>query len=632
MEEIQELLSRLESLTAEEMDRLSDLIRTQYQTVAEADPTTENVATLRSLVDAAKNVKAQKESREEAAAAAQAEADALRAEMEALDAPPEERTTLDAHGEGEGEGAEGEGEGEGAGDGEGEGAGAEETDEERAAREAAEAEAAAGGEEGEDADGAEGADTLPIAASGHPESRRGGRVQRMAARSGRARQRPEEPVDEPGRVVVTAGAGLRDLNPGDAIENRSVLASAMCDMLQGLDRDSQPTGRHTVARARWDDAYPAERRLGRDAEINSAKMEAICAPTAVLASGGVCLPVNVDYSVPTWADANRPLRDALPAFQADRGGVRYVSPPDIGVVDLQASASGAGQATRVWTEATDASPSGQTKPVWTVQCGAEQLVYVNAIPTRIQFGNMFGRFAPEQVAANTDVALSSAAREAELELLTLMFAASKQVVPAQYLGATRDILSTVSLLISQYRYSHRIPATATFVAVFPEWAKEVIRADMARELAHDNDGRDVMAITDAQIEAWFAIRGVKQIIWTEDALKAGTYGTGGASIPNQFFPLATAGAAPQWPGQTSNAAFKLAWLLYVEGSYQFLDGGRLDLGVVRDSTLDATNDYETFVEPFEGLAFRGLEVYQVQSTLLPTGGSAGTVAATSYVE
>ncbi len=40
----------------------------------------------------------------------------------------------------------------------------------------------------------------------------------------------------------------------------------------------------------------------------------------------------------------------------------------------------------------------------------------------------------------------------------------------------------------------------------------------------------------------------------------------------------------------------LCWLLYPEGTFQFLDGGRLDLGVCRDSTLDATNDYESFVE------------------------------------
>ena len=69
----------------------------------------------------------------------------------------------------------------------------------------------------------------------------------------------------------------------------------------------------------------------------------------------------------------------------------------------------------------------------------------------------------------------------------------------------------------------------------------------------------------------------------------------------------------------------IGWLLYVEGSFQFFDGGRLDLGVVRDSLLDATNDYETFVEPFETVAFRGIEAYQVQSTVAPTGAKFGDV-------
>jgi hypothetical protein len=39
----------------------------------------------------------------------------------------------------------------------------------------------------------------------------------------------------------------------------------------------------------------------------------------------------------------------------------------------------------------------------------------------------------------------------------------------------------------------------------------------------------------------------------------------------------------------------------------------MGIGVVRDSTLDATNDFEIFVEAFEATAFRGLEAYQVQS-------------------
>ncbi len=155
---------------------------------------------------------------------------------------------------------------------------------------------------------------------------------------------------------------------------------------------------------------------------------------------------------------------------------------------------------------------------------------------------------------------------------------------------------------------------------------------MARELAHDTDGGDRLAVSDEVIDAWFSVRGIN-VVWTLDGLKAGTYGTGGSALSNQFFSLLGSSAPePQWPNQASDGTVQLGWLLYVEGTFQFLDGGRLDLGVVRDSTLDATNDYETFVETFEGLAFRGLEAYQVQSAIKPTGGSAGSVAATSYHE
>jgi hypothetical protein len=310
-----------------------------------------------------------------------------------------------------------------------------------------------------------------------------------------------------------------------------------------------------------------------------------------------------------------------------------VTPPDIGVPTLQGgTASGAGLATGVWTEATDADPSGATKPVWQVACGSPVEVYVDAIPTRVEFGNMQSRFAPEQVAANTEQAIATAAREAELNLLAKMFNYSNQVVPEQYLGATRDLLSSIDLMAAQYRYSHRYPRGISLTAIFPEWAMDVLKADLARELAHDNAGSiNVLAITDAQVEDWFSARNI-EVIWTMDALQAGTYGTGGVAIPNQFFAKLTPGATPQWPGRTSNDAFVLAWLLFITGTYQFLDGGRLDLGVVRDSLLDATNDYETFVETFEGIAMRGNEVYQVQSHLLPTGGSAGSVAVGSYAE
>ena len=461
---------------------------------------------------------------------------------------------------------------------------------------------------------------------------RPGQVSRMAARN-RPAPSPERRTVA-GLPTVFAQQSTGRIAAGTPLTSSADLATLTRDVLAGLDRTAPPTGiggRHVVASARWENAYPAERRLSpSDAQHNTSALDAVCAPRAVLASGGVCLPVNIDLSVPTWAGADRPLRDGLPAFQADRGGLRFVTPPDIGVPSLQGSPSGLGSATEIWTEATDANPAGATKPVYVVQCGTEQLVYVNAIPTRVQFGNMQSRFAPEQIAANTDLAIAVAAREAELELLTLMYNASKQVCPEQFLGATRDILATADLLAQQYRYSHRIPDNVPLTAVFPAWARGVIRADLAREQAHDNAGSvNVLAITDEQIDDWFAARGIN-VIWTLDGLKAGAYGTGGSALANQFFPILTAGDEPQWPNQSSDGSFVVGWLLYVEGTYQFLDGGRLDLGVVRDSTLDATNDYETFVEVFEGVAFRGIEAFQVQSTVKPSGASSAAITGTYH--
>jgi hypothetical protein len=62
--------------------------------------------------------------------------------------------------------------------------------------------------------------------------------------------------------------------------------------------------------------------------------------------------------------------------------------------------------------------------------------------------------------------------------------------------------------------------------------------------------------------------------------------------------------------------------MFAEGSFLFLDGGTLDLGVIRDSTLVGTNDYKMFVETFEGLAFVGVESLKVVSTISINGARA----------
>jgi hypothetical protein len=64
---------------------------------------------------------------------------------------------------------------------------------------------------------------------------------------------------------------------------------------------------------------------------------------------------------------------------------------------------------------------------------------------------------------------------------------------------------------------------------------------------------------------------------------------------------------------------QFVWYLFAEGSFLFLDGGTLDLGVIRDSTLVGTNDYKMFVETFENVALVGVESLQVTSTINVNG-------------
>ena len=219
-----------------------------------------------------------------------------------------------------------------------------------------------------------------------------GHIERMAAGS-RATSGPEVNTSAAQSfygVTVTAASSARGIIAGAPLRNSTELGELMAESLRQMAPDGTPQRRQKlVAKATWE--YPPERQLGIDSEVNSQRIESVCglsAPRvnrqtgALTASGGVCLPTGVAYDVPVFSTAERPLRDGLPGFQATRGGITFMTPPDIGVPSLQGTASGAGLATGIWTEATDASPGSSTKPVWQIACGSPQTVYVDAIPAR----------------------------------------------------------------------------------------------------------------------------------------------------------------------------------------------------------------------------------------------------------
>ena len=87
------------------------------------------------------------------------------------------------------------------------------------------------------------------------------------------------------------------------------------------------------------------------------------------------------------------------------------------------------------------------------------------------------------------------------------------------------------------------------------------------------------------------------------------------------------------PAQASGAlvAFptSVSFPVFPEGSFLYLDGGTLDLGVVRDTTTIAANEYATFVETFESVAFNGCEsLWLTVSNLCISGAAAALVDTT----
>jgi hypothetical protein len=236
---------------------------------------------------------------------------------------------------------------------------------------------------------------------------------------------------------------------------------------------------------------------------------------------------------------------------------------------------------------------------------------------------MEGRFAPEWIEVQTKLSVAAASRIRELNLLTHIDAGSTLTNSFNLLGTSRDLLATVDQVVAYYKDVHRLPDDVSLTAIFPRWARDAMRADLVREIAHDVGSVDTHAVSDAEIDGWLGVRGIKPV-WMLDGRPVKTTGASAYQFPVQTYSKVT-GSNPIPPWIT-----KLVWSLFVEGTFQRLDGGTMDVGVVRDSTLDATNDYELFSEVFEGIAFRGIESLEIISPLLPNGGSAGTIATSSY--
>jgi hypothetical protein len=388
-------------------------------------------------------------------------------------------------------------------------------------------------------------------------------------------------------VAITAGADIPGYTAGSSISSMAEVAEAMAKRLHGLRRVNGGDGeQHIVASVSTQ--FPEERTLNQDAQANWDKVQAVVGPEALVASGGHQAPFEVKYDIFGLGSAVRPVRDSLPRFQADRGGIRYITPP---VLSSYASAVG------VWTAANDSAetPSPSSKLSLTVAAAAETTVSTDAVTLQLQFGNLLSRAYPELIARHNELGLIQHAREAEGNLMAKIGAASTAVTSTSVIGMGRDFLVQLGRAAAAYRARHRLDADAPLRAIIPAWVKDAMAADLTLAAPGDSTLNAY-----AEIDAYIASRGIIATYALDTAAGASAFGA------------QSSGAMVEFPDT-------FIWYIFAEGSFLFLDGGTLDLGVIRDSTLVGTNDYKMFVETFENVALVGVESLQVTSTINVNG-------------
>lgn len=420
---------------------------------------------------------------------------------------------------------------------------------------------------------------------------------------------------------TTAAVGLREALPGEQIDREKLYSAfgSRIEAVMGTRFSTDRPEKYSVATVRAD--YPAERMLTKadtalsvmdkiQAAVKDAQSVHAADNQSALVAAGLCAPLENLYDIEVIGDDDRPVRDALIRFGADRGGIQY-----------RPAVNGVGQTggIGVWTAANDDADPLVAKTCAEIDCPTPTSATVDAIYQCLTFSNMSTRFDPEWMDSIVRAQRVAHARFAENRLLTQLTTASKAVYSTQILGAARDALWTLDHMIAYYRNVHRLRNDVPLRMIAPQWLLNMLRADITYQMV--GDGLQSLALTDVEIVSWFAARNVN-ITWHLDGIDPAdiTVPDPDIVVPAQFYTTLTTGLpVPGFPDAVST-------LLFREGDWLHLDGGTLDLGTVRDSTLNGLNRFQTFAESWEGVAFRGLESFQLVLRLNPTGASAATVS------
>ena len=255
----------------------------------------------------------------------------------------------------------------------------------------------------------------------------------------------------------------------------SKFAAVMLEKARRLGRPAHSRGgteeKHLLASAAY--RFPQDRILTGDISANAEKIRALVNTEgkSLLASGGLCAPATNIYTIPQFAVRSRPVRDALPSFNADRGAVNVPVPTTL---------ASAANAITVITEANDAlGGTFATKSCLDQTC----LDYVETAVTIIshcrEYGNLNARSWPESIAFENELTMAEHARVAEGYLLDRIKALSINVTTADVYSTVNDLIYAITRASSAIRYRLRTGMDVRLRALLPSWVPDMMLSDIS---------------------------------------------------------------------------------------------------------------------------------------------------------
>lgn len=391
-----------------------------------------------------------------------------------------------------------------------------------------------------------------------------------------AQYAPDAQVHEArSEAVIVASADVPGFTQGGRIENIESLALAFHKRAKALPvSNTGNPNQYPVASLQREFTFTLNENSTPE-QMNEV-LQAAADEDILVAAGGWCAPSEISYDF-----FNVVCEDGmidLPTVGLNRGGVQYPTSPSFG--DLVNDPG----IVWTWTEQDDidaVDSASVFKPCVRVECPTFVDRRADCDGFCVTAGNLVDYAYPELIANWLRLVMAIRARATNARIIDIMLnggGSGDAITPSidvshqGLLGATTSsLLSSIELSAIDYREKYSMCFDAILEVVLPRWANAVIRADLA-----NREGIDVFAVTDGMIADWFNIRGVRvQFVGDWQVREPGAAGT---ATPGGATPLT------QWPTT-------MEYMIFAPGTFVRGNSMSLDLGVVRDSVLNATNDH-----------------------------------------